>query len=170
MMFMGYKNIIGAVSDTSSIVKYSDDERSWRVYTAWRNGKPKFHLRRHLETIPYDDVAEYTTFVESDAKNTGGYGTALVGDVLFGPIGAICGAVVGRKSTRKIRQLGLAFRTKGGDEYVFPLIYSIRGVKASSLEASSASITLKQMVEVFERVGTPFNADWHTSVDAWMKQ
>ncbi|WEV59685.1 hypothetical protein OZX67_03870 [Bifidobacterium sp. ESL0728] len=167
---MGYKNIIGAVSDSSCIFKYSDDEQALQIFTNWKNGKPKMHLRRHVETIPYANLAEYTTFIETDTKNTGGVGTALIGDVLFGPLGAIGGAILGRKTTVMVKQLGLAFKTKEGDEYVFPLVYSIRGLKSDSGEVMMANRRLEKMVAVFERIGTPFNADWHTSVDAWMKQ
>lgn len=167
---MGYKNIIGAVSDTSCIVKYSDEEQAWQVFTNWKNGKPKFHLRRRLETIPYSEVAQYTTFIETTTKHAGGYGTALVGDILFGPLGAIGGAIIGRKTNEMVKQLGLAFKTGSGDEYVFPLVYSIRGIKSDSTDVWMANHRLEQMIAVFDRAGTPFNADWHTTCDAWINQ
>jgi hypothetical protein len=164
---MSYKSIIGAVSGGSSIVKYSDEERAWQVYTRWKNGKPRFALRRVPDIIAYEAVTEYTTFVQTDSKMHGGFGLALVGDMLFGPIGAIGGAVLGRKQSETIKQLGFAFRTKAGDEYVIPVLYSPRGTRSDKAEAKNALRTLQKVVDVFTRIGTEFTEDWHTDIDAW---
>ncbi|MCI1673154.1 MAG: hypothetical protein LKI34_02895 [Bifidobacterium tibiigranuli] len=164
---MGYKSIVGALSGTSSIVKYSDDEKAWQIYTRWKNGKPKFAFKRKPDTIPYSDVIAYTTFVQTDEKNKGGYAAAGVGGLLFGPVGIVGGAILGRKTVETIKQLGFAIRTKGGDEYIIPLLYKPMGVQSDKIEAKTALGQLQKASAILDRNGTELLDDWQTDIDAW---
>jgi hypothetical protein len=50
----------------------------------------------------YDEIADFKIQEDGDTITSGGLGRALVGGALFGGVGAVVGAVTGRKKTKKI--------------------------------------------------------------------
>ncbi|MBT1164545.1 hypothetical protein [Bifidobacterium felsineum] len=162
-----YKSIVGAISTVSSIVKYSVEDQSWQIYTRWKNGAPKFSLRRKLDTIPFNEVSEYTTFIESDVEHRSGLGRAIGFGILFGGVGAVVGAITGHGERVKIKQIGFALKTNGGDEYVVPLFFSNSGERPSNGQVKVALNQLDTIDSILRQTGVTLNANWHTDINGW---
>ncbi|MBR5214489.1 MAG: SHOCT domain-containing protein [Akkermansia sp.] len=57
----------------------------------------------------YDEIIDYKLREDGDTITEGGLGRALVGGLLFGGVGAITGAITGRKKTKKeVRTLDIS--------------------------------------------------------------
>lgn len=86
------------------------------------------------DEIPVDSVVGYT-YVEDDKKYGVGQiiGTAAVGEILFGGVGAVIGSVVGSNPKRKITHIGveITYETDGRCELVQANIYKGSPIKAN---------------------------------------
>lgn len=86
------------------------------------------------DEIPIESVVGYT-YVEDDKKYGVGHvvGTAAVGGMLFGGVGAVVGSVIGSNPKRKITHIGveITYETGGRCELVQANIYKGSPIKAS---------------------------------------
>ncbi|WP_119697062.1 hypothetical protein [Microbacterium halotolerans] len=160
-----HTTLFGKLTDnTSSILRYSDEERTYEIFTPWKNGKSQFTLKRDVDTVPYDDLTAYATGVEGDTKHKSGLGRAAGLGILFGGAGAIVGAITGRREYERVQQITLALRTSSGDEYQIPIFYAMKGEKATSSSITTALEKLKQIAEKLEATGASLDENWTTKI------
>ncbi|WP_336629999.1 MULTISPECIES: hypothetical protein [unclassified Microbacterium] len=150
---------------TSSILRYSDADATYEIYSPWKNGKSKMSLKRSVDVVPYSELASYTTYVQPQTVSRSGLGRAAGLGILFGPVGAVVGAVTGRAEFATVTQITIALRTRSGDDYIIPILYSPgKGQKSSSSAVQGATDKLQEVVAKVESTGAVFDPSLSASI------
>ena len=162
---MKHTTLFGKTSDNTSVVlRYSDETETYEIYSPWKDGKSRPSLRRKPDVVPYAEVTAYTTYVEADTRKKSGIGRAAGLGILFGPAGAVVGAVTGRAEFETVKQISIAIRA-GGSEYILPLLYApMKGEKAASAAARRATDLLAEISAKLESTGAAFDASMTASI------
>ncbi|OJU39680.1 MAG: hypothetical protein BGN97_00220 [Microbacterium sp. 69-10] len=154
---MKHKKLIGGMN-TSVILRFSDEAQTYEIFSPWKNGNARPSLKRPVDVVAYGDFIAYTTYVATDARHKSGLGRAAGLGVLFGPAGAIVGAITGRADFDTVNQISVALRTASGDQYILPLLYApLRGEKSTSTTAKLAMQSLEQVTAKLEATGAAFD-------------
>lgn len=101
--------------------------------------------------ISYSDIADFQVVQNSQIIVRSGLGAAVAGGVLFGPAGAITGAILGKgkQGPEMSNYLGIVLFLKNGEKV--NMIFLNKQVKTDSTEYSSASSKLLQVAGKLER-------------------
>jgi len=154
---MKHKTLWGGMS-TSSVLRYSDEAQTYEIYSPWKNGNAKVRLKRPVDVIPYAELTTYTTYAEPDVQRKSGLGRAVGLGILFGPVGAVVGAVTGGGDFELVKQISIGLHTAAGDDYIIPILYApVRGEKSSSPAARGAIEKLEEIVAKIESTGATFD-------------
>ncbi|WP_461615405.1 SHOCT domain-containing protein [Clostridium sp. Marseille-QA1073] len=93
------KKLLGDFITTKKIgayIEFDEQKRLWLIPDGLR-GK-KIHPRIYT----FDNIVEYELLEDGDTITKGGLGSAIVGGVLAGGVGAVVGGVTGKKKTKSV--------------------------------------------------------------------
>lgn len=106
-------------------------------------------LGRRNDEIPIDSIIGYT-YVEDDKKYGVGHiiGTAAVGGILFGGVGAVVGSVIGSNPKRKIThmEVEITYEKDGICELYHAKIYKGKPIKAGGYDYNNYLDTAKSLM------------------------
>ena len=79
-----------------SSIEFDEVNRQWLIPDGLFGGK------KNPRVYSYDDIIEYELLEDGDTITKGGLGSAVVGGILLGGVGAIVGGVTGGRKSRSI--------------------------------------------------------------------
>lgn len=77
-------------------IEFDEEKRLWLIPDGFLGGKKKPRIYK------FDDIVEYELLEDGDTITKGGLGSAIVGGVLLGGVGAVVGGVTGGKKSKTI--------------------------------------------------------------------
>ena len=77
-------------------IEFDDNKMKWLIPDGFFGGK------KHPKIYNYSDIVDFELLEDGDSITKGGLGSAVVGGLLFGGIGAVVGGVTGGKKSASI--------------------------------------------------------------------
>ena len=96
---------------TKNVAMLSFDDHS-QIFVITKSD-PFVKIKKTRDLYYYNQIVDFELLEDGESITKGGVGRAIVGDLLFGPVGAVVGAVTGGKKTRGIctsLQIKITFR------------------------------------------------------------
>lgn len=115
-------------------VFFSDEHKM--IYVSQVNPEYSGRLMKHRDWyfVDYSDLVSVELSIDGSVVGKGGLGGAAVGAVAFGPVGAIAGAIIGRKNVGTCESMSVLITTQDMDA---PIIN--RNIISTSTKKSSES-------------------------------
>ncbi|MEG0829475.1 MAG: SHOCT domain-containing protein [Anaerovoracaceae bacterium] len=108
---------------------------------------------RVLGIYSYSDILEYEMIEDGDSITKGGLGSALVGGVLLGGVGAVVGGVTGGKKTKKIvNSLSIKVTTKDIDNPTVYINFIAAKTKTSSITYKTAFDCAQETLSILAQI------------------
>lgn len=122
---------------------FDDNEKKVMVNTGNMSLKPK-------TLIQYEEIYDFSAKEDGDQIIKSGLGSAVGGGILFGPTGAVVGAIIGRgkKGKQFITNLSIELKLNSGLTFTIPII---------STKTKVGSFTYKIAKDSFEGLITKFD-------------
>lgn len=107
--------VFRATKKIDRYIEFDEAKRQWLIPDGFWGGK------KNPRVYDFDDVVEYELLEDGDTILKGGLGSAVVGGLLLGGVGAIVGAATGAKRTKSIvRSLRVKITV---DNFGDPVVY-----------------------------------------------